>query len=77
MDRGQGRMDEATRRELRRKPLYFTCKEPQEPRHKCMGKGKVHYIEVISNDEEDEDIGHIQNIEVNQPIPDNAQGEGG
>ena len=28
IDRGKGRMDEATRRELRRKPLYFTCKEP-------------------------------------------------
>jgi hypothetical protein len=77
MDRGKGRMDEATRRELRRKQLCFTCKEPWEPGHKCMGKGKVHYIEVISDDEEDEEIGHIQNIEANQPSPDNAQGEGG
>jgi hypothetical protein len=31
MDRGRGRMDEATRRELRRKQLCFTCKEPWEP----------------------------------------------
>jgi len=28
VDRGKGRMDEATRRELRRKQLCFTCKEP-------------------------------------------------
>jgi hypothetical protein len=31
VDRGKGRMDEATRRELRRKQLCFTCKEPWEP----------------------------------------------
>jgi hypothetical protein len=66
-------MDEATRRELRRKQLCFTCKEPWEPGHKCMGKGKVHYIEVISDDEEEDEIGHIQNIEANQPRTENAQ----
>jgi hypothetical protein len=77
VDKGKGRMDEATRRELRRKQLCFTCKEPWEPGHKCMGKGKVHYIEVISDDEEEEEMGHIQNIEANQPRIDNAQGEGG
>jgi hypothetical protein len=64
-DRGKGRMDETTRRELRRKHLCFTCKEPWDPTHKCMGKGKAHYIEVISNDEEEEDLGHIQNMEAN------------
>jgi hypothetical protein len=31
-----------------------------------MGKGKSHYIEVISNDE-DEDFGHLQNIEAKNP----------
>jgi hypothetical protein len=62
-DRGRGRMDEPTRRELRRKQLCFTCKEPRDPTHKCMGKGKAHYIEVISNDEEEEYFGHLQNIE--------------
>jgi hypothetical protein len=30
-----------------------------------MGKGKVHYIEVISDDEEEEEMGHIKNIEAN------------
>jgi hypothetical protein len=28
MNKGKGRMDEETRRELRRKLLYLTCKEP-------------------------------------------------
>ena len=54
VDRGKGRMDEDTWRELRRKKLCFTCKEPWKPGHKCMEKGKVHYIEVISDDEEEE-----------------------
>ena len=71
-------MDEATRRELRRKQLCFTCKEPWESGHRCMGKGKAHYIEVISDDDEEDDFGHIQNIEANpsrvDPI-DNEEGE--
>jgi hypothetical protein len=62
-DRGRGRMDENTRRELRRKQLFYTCKEPWDPSHKCMVRGKAHYIEVTSDNEEDEDFGHIQNIE--------------
>jgi hypothetical protein len=37
IDRGKGRMDEATRRDLRRKQLRFTCKEPWDLGHKCMG----------------------------------------
>jgi hypothetical protein len=62
-DRGRGRMDENNRRELRRKQLCYTCKEPWDPSHKCMGRGKAHYIEVTSDNEEDEDFGHLQNIE--------------
>jgi hypothetical protein len=62
-DRRRGRMDENTRKEPRRKQLCYTCKEPWDPSHKCMGRGKVHYIEVTANNEEDEDFGHIQNIE--------------
>jgi hypothetical protein len=42
-------MDETTRRELRRKKLCYTCKEPWDPTHKCMGKCKAHYIDVISD----------------------------
>jgi hypothetical protein len=46
-----------------RKNIFFSCKDPWVPRHKCMGKGQIHYIEVESgNEEEDEDIGaHVDN----------------
>ena len=43
--------------ESRRKKLCFSCKEPWEPGHRCMGKGKVHYIEVVSDSDEEEDVG--------------------
>jgi hypothetical protein len=65
-DQGRGGMDEPTRREMRRKQLCFTCKEPWDPTHKCMGKGKAHYIKVILDDE-DEDFSHIQNMEAKTP----------
>jgi hypothetical protein len=55
-------MDEETQRELRRKKLCYSCKEPWEPGHRCMGKGKLHYIEVLSYEEDDGDdkIAHLQ-----------------
>jgi hypothetical protein len=62
-DRGRSRVDENTRRELRRKKLFFTCKEPWNPAHKCMGRGQVHYVEVTSDNEEEDKIGQIQNME--------------
>jgi hypothetical protein len=62
-DKGHGRMDDKTMRELRRKQLYFTCKEPWNPSHKCMGHGQVHYIEVTSDNEEEEDYRQFQNME--------------
>jgi len=46
-------LDEASRQELQRKKLCFNCKGPWEPGHRCLGKGKSHYIEVMF-DEEDE-----------------------
>jgi hypothetical protein len=46
-------MDEATRRELRRKKLCFTYKEPWYLGHRCLGEGKIHYIEVVSDSEEE------------------------
>ena len=62
-DRCRGRIDDNTRIELRRKQLFFTCKEPWNPSHKCMGRGQVHYIEVTLENEEEEEYGQIQNIE--------------
>jgi hypothetical protein len=52
------KMDEETRRELRKNKLCFSCQEPWEPGHKCVGKdrmGKAHYIEVYSDSDSDED----------------------
>jgi hypothetical protein len=49
------KMDEDTRRELRRKKLCFTCQEPWVPGHRCAGKAKAHYIEVYSDSGDDED----------------------
>ncbi len=48
-------LDEATRQELRRKKLCFNCKGPWEPGHRCLGKGKIHYIEVVSDDEDEQE----------------------
>jgi hypothetical protein len=77
MKKGKGRMDEETRRELRRKLLCFTCKEPWEPGYKCMRKCKAHYIEVISDDEDEEYFGHLQNMEENPPRIDPTMDEEG
>jgi hypothetical protein len=62
-------MDETTRRELRRKQLYFTCKDPWQSGHRCMGKGEINYIELVFDSEDeidDEESGSIHNIEMNQ-----------
>ena len=48
-------LDEATRQELRRKKLCFNCKGPWEPGHRCLEKGKIQYIEVMSDDEDEQE----------------------
>ena len=47
-------LNEDTRRDLRRKNLCFACKEHWVPGHRCMGKGKVHLIEVLPNSSEED-----------------------
>jgi hypothetical protein len=60
---GKDWMDEETRRELRRKKLCYSCKEPWELGHRCMGRGKVHYIEVLSDEEDgDDETTHLHDI---------------
>jgi hypothetical protein len=49
------KFEEETHNELRRNKLFFSCKEPWEPGHKCVGKGKVHYIEVHSKSDKEEE----------------------
>jgi hypothetical protein len=46
-----------------RKKIFFSFIEPWVPRNRFMGKGHIHYIEVeSSSDEEDEEIGaHADN----------------
>jgi hypothetical protein len=54
-------MDETTRR----KQLCFTYKKAWQPGHRCMGKGKIHYIEVVFDNEDEMDeegSGAIYNI---------------
>jgi hypothetical protein len=57
---GKDRLDEETRRELRWKKLCFTCKDPWESGHRCMGKGKSHYIEVLFDGEDDEETSRTE-----------------
>jgi hypothetical protein len=74
-------MNKETRRELRRKKIFFSCKYLWELGHRCMGKGKVYYIEVVSvmeDDGEEEGVGHdsdepLQTIE-QAPLQDSPKG---
>jgi hypothetical protein len=52
--KGKEKLDEETRRELMRNKLCFNCIYVWVPRHRCMGKGQIHYIEVASDSEEEE-----------------------
>jgi hypothetical protein len=55
--KGKPKLDDDMRRELIRKKICFSCRNPWVPGHRCMGKGQIHYIEVESgSEEEDEDI---------------------
>ena len=45
------KLDEETRRELRKNKLCFSCQKPWAPRHRCARKDRIdkaHYIEVYS-----------------------------
>lgn len=53
-------MNEATCQELWRRNICFACREPWEPRHFCLGNGKIHYIEVIPNNEEESKLPNLQ-----------------
>jgi hypothetical protein len=32
-----------------RKKIFFNCRNPWVPGHRCMGKGEIHYIEVATD----------------------------
>lgn len=51
------KLDFETRNELKRKKLCFTCREPWTPDHRCLGKGKIHYVELLFEDEGEQQEG--------------------
>jgi hypothetical protein len=61
--KGKEKLDDDTRRELMRKKLCFTCKDPWVPGHKCTGRGKIHYIEVAADSDEEEQGNQAQDSE--------------
>jgi hypothetical protein len=69
--KGKEKLDDETRREIMRKNLYFNCKDPWVPGHRCMGKGEIHYIEVetdnADNEEEEQDNGSTSSEEESAP----------
>jgi hypothetical protein len=66
--KGKPKLDDDTRRELTRKNLFFSCRDPWVPGHRRMGKGQIHYIEVELGSEEDEDIeAHEDNDSEDEP----------
>jgi hypothetical protein len=69
--KGKEKLDDETRRELMRKKLCFSCRDPWVPGHRCMGKGEIHYIEVATNnvdsEEEEKDSGFTSSEEESAP----------
>jgi hypothetical protein len=53
--KGKEKLDDETRRELMRKKLCFSCKDPWVPCHRCMAKGEIHYIEVAADSMDSEE----------------------
>jgi hypothetical protein len=65
------KLDNETRREIMRKKLCFSCREPWVPGHRCMDKGEIHYITVatdnVDSEEEEEDSGSTSSEEESTP----------
>jgi hypothetical protein len=38
-----------------RKKFCFSCRDPWVPGHRCMGKGQIHYIEVVADSVDNEE----------------------
>ena len=64
-------LNEDTQRDLRRKNLCFNFKEPWAPNQRCMGKGRVHLIKLLSDSNEEDELeqkqdGELHNTELEQ-----------
>jgi hypothetical protein len=59
--KGKPKLNDDTRQELSRKKICFSCRDPWVLRHRCMGKGEIHYIDMAANnvdsEEEEKDSG--------------------
>ena len=49
------RRHEETPKDLRRRKLCFTCREPWEPGYRCTA-GRAHYIEVFSDSDQEDEV---------------------
>jgi hypothetical protein len=58
-----------------RKDLFFNCRDPWVPGHRCMGKGEIHYIEVVADsvnsEEEEHDSGSTSSKEDSTQVEEN------
>ena len=52
---GRGQLDEDTWKDLQRRKLCFTCRDPWAPGHKCT-VGRAHYIKVFSDSDQDDEV---------------------
>ena len=60
-------MDFKTCNELRRKKRCFTCKEPWTLDHRFLGKGKIDYVGVLSEEEDDQHMGSDEEENEDRP----------
>jgi hypothetical protein len=69
--KGKEKLDDQTRGELMRKKLFFSCRDPWVSGHRCMGKGEIHYIQVVADnvdsEEEEQDSGSTSSEEESTP----------
>jgi hypothetical protein len=57
-----------------RKNLCFICKESWVPGNRCMGKGKVHYIELVLDSDEEETRGPTRDSDSNNSEEEHPHG---
>jgi hypothetical protein len=69
--KGKEKLYDETKREIMRKKIFFSYRDPWVPGHRCMGKGEIHYIEVatdnVDSEEEEKDSGSTSSKEESTP----------
>lgn len=72
----RSKQEEEDREECRRKHICYHCRERWERGHCCLGKGKVHFVEVRSKSEDIDDEGKPQNDADNSSDEEQPHDEG-